>query len=74
MFLLVLSPNSKISKRHLCGEKIANFLTILYVSAFFLLIILYCKRIFRGEYTALQREHIPQEGGWDTGVGRSSSM
>jgi len=33
-----------------------------------------CKCIFGGGYIAWLLRHVPQEGGWDTGVGRCCSI
>jgi len=32
------------------------------------------RRLSEGGYAAWQGGHVPQEGGWDAGVGRSSSI
>ncbi len=44
------------------------------IQLFSMLIFYTCKCIFERGYNAQLRRCIPQEGGWDRGVGRSSSI
>ncbi len=64
---------------HCCQKLVFQTKSMIFVShikSYFIkkqLIFLFLQMYFRGWYIAQLHRHIPQEGGWDIGAGRSSS-